>query len=150
MGNGVSWTREQKNEACLQYQILGAFNKTSKATGIPHSTLLDMSKTEEWVELATTIRDEKSNEHRAQYVAIIDKAQAVTLDKLGDATAAQANIIAATATDKVRLHDGQPTSIQGQSSDMKSLANEFRKLSQQWDEKQVNVIKTIDKKKGPI
>ncbi len=49
-------------------------------------------------------------------------------------------ISGATAYDKRQLHRNQPTAISDNSGDMKALANEFRKLSQQWDEKRVNSI----------
>jgi hypothetical protein len=54
-------------------------------------------------------------------------------------------VIAATATDKLRLHDGMPTEITDKSIDMKALANEFKQLSRQMREKQVNVVATQDK-----
>jgi len=51
-------------------------------------------------------------------------------------------ISGATVYDKQRLHRNQPTAISGKSESMNSLAQEFRKLSQQWEEKQVNVVAT--------
>ena len=62
------------------------------------------------------------------------------MEKLPEASAAQANLIACQATDKIRLHDGMPTEITGKAESMNSLAAEFRKLSQQWEEKQARVV----------
>ena len=48
--------------------------------------------------------------------------------------------VGAVTFDKLRLSLNLPTSIQDKSTDMKALANEFRKLSDQWNEKRVNSI----------
>ena len=75
---------------------------------------------------------------------MVDKAQQVALEKLPEASAAQANLIACQATDKIRLHDGMPTEITGKAESMRTLAQEFRKLSEQWEEKQTNVVEIQD------
>ena len=150
MGN-VSWTREQKEQAAIQYAIEGNLSKLSRDQSIPKSTLFTWKQDSEWVELIEQIRTEKAEEHIAKYNKIVDMTQDKTIELIPNITSARESaLIACMTQDKSLLLQGRPTSIQGQSSDMKSLANEFRKLSQQWDEKQVNVIKTIDKKKGPI
>lgn len=73
------------------------------------------------------------------------------MDELPYANAAQANLIACQATDKVRLHDGMPTSISGKSEDITVLAKQFnalsrqnQELSKQWKAKQVNVVSVQD------
>ncbi len=142
MGNGVrrtEWTREQKEQACIQYAIEGNLSKIERDTGIPDSTVGDWKQQDWWVELYGKLRDEKAEEHRAKYVAIIDKAQDRVLEALPKATAQQAMIIAGTGTDKVRLHDGMPTNIT-QSSDMLSLAKQFEAMIK---DKDVILIKDI-------
>jgi len=138
--NGSKYSDEERTQAAIHYAVTGSLVKTEEATGIPDSTIGTWKKQDWWEELVGSVRDEKSGEHRANYVEIIDKAQKQTLKALPKANAAQAHLIACQATDKVRLHDGMPTAITGKSEDMAALANEFRKLSQQWDEKQVNVV----------
>jgi len=59
----------------------------------------------------------------------VDKAQEVALEKLPEASAQQAMIIAATGTDKIRLHDGMPTEITGKVGTIADLAKEFNKLA---------------------
>ena len=68
----------------------------------------------------------------------------MALEKLPQASAAQVSIIAATATDKLRLHDGMPTEITGNTGGTQALIKKFDDLANKWDEKQVNVVKTQD------
>ncbi len=140
--NGSKYSDEQRTQAAIHYAVTGSLVKTEDATGIPDSTIGTWKKQDCWVELVGSVRNEKGEEHRAMYSQIVDRAQRITLEKLPDASAAQANLIACQATDKVKLHDGMPTAITGKADSMNSLAQEFRKLSQQWEEKQVNVVAT--------
>ena len=108
---GSKYTDEQRIEAAIQFAVLGNLKKVSKAVGIPRTTIVAWKQADWWKELSVTVLSEKADEHRAQYVRMVDKAQKVALKKLPEASAAQASIIAATATDKIRLHDGMPTAI---------------------------------------
>ena len=124
----TEWTQEQKSQACIQYAIEGSLAKIERGPlSIPSPTVCGWKKEAWWVELSEQVRSEKAEEHRAQYVQIVDKAQAQVLLKIGDASAAQANLIACQATDKVRLHDGMPTSISSQ--DNRELATVCKELS---------------------
>ncbi len=128
MGKQVSWTREQKTQAAIQYAIEGNLRKIERDQGIPEPTLSDWKNNDPlWVELIDQVRSEKAEEHRAQYVQIVDLAQQQVIAKIGDASAAQANLIACQATDKIRLHDGMPTSISSQ--DNRELAEVCKELS---------------------
>ena len=142
--SGSKYSDDQRMEVAILYAISGNAKKVAKATGIPRTTIVSWKKADWWDDAVATVRSEKADEHRAKYSELVDKAQQVALEKLPEASAAQASIIAATATDKIRLHDGMPTEISGQSGDFKALANEFKKISQQWEEKQANVVKTQD------
>ena len=128
MGKQVSWTREQKQQAAIQYAIEGNLSKIERDQGIPNQTLSDWKNNDPmWVETIGTIRDEKAEQHRAKYVQIVGLAQDQVIAKIGDASASQANLIACQATDKVRLHDGMPTSISSQ--DNRELATVCKELS---------------------
>jgi len=127
VAKGSKYTHNQKAEAAIQFAILGNMKKVAKATGIPRTTIVGWKKQDWWVELVGTIQDGKAEEHRAMYVQIIDKAQKQTLKALPKANAAQANLIACQATDKIRLHDGMPTSISSQ--DNRELAEVCKELS---------------------
>ena len=95
-------------------------------------------------EVVAEVRSEKAEEHRAQYSEIVDKAQAVTLAKLDDASAAQANLIACQATDKVRLADNMPTSIKSDSTSTQSVLDFLEQISDSYREKQARVVSTQD------
>jgi len=142
--SGSKYSDQQRMEVAILYAISGNAKKVAKATGIPRTTIVGWKKQEWWQDAVTSIQSEKADEHRAKYSELVDKAQRVALKKLPEANAAQANLIACQATDKIRLHDGMPTEITGKSTDMAALANEFRKLSEQWNEKQANVVETQD------
>jgi len=143
--NGSKYSDDQRMEVAILYAISGNAKKVAKATGIPRTTIVSWKKADWWDNAVATVRSEKADEHRAKYSELVDKAQRVALEKLPQASAAQASIIAATATDKLRLHDGMPTEIVANSKDMKALANEFKELSRQMREKQINVVQTQDK-----
>ena len=138
--NGSKYSDEQRTQAAIHYAVTGSLVKTEEATGIPDSTIGTWKKQDWWVDLVGSVRNEKGEEHRATYSQIVDKAQRMTLEKLPDASAAQANLIACQATDKVRLHDGMPTAITGKTESMSSLAKQFDALAQSFKEKQVNVV----------
>jgi len=144
VAKGSKYSDQQRMEVAVLYAISGNAKKVAKATGIPRTTIVGWKKQDWWQDAVASVRSEKADEHRAKYSELVDKAQQVALEKLPGASAAQANLIACQATDKIRLHDGMPTEITGKSTDMVALANEFRKLSEQWNEKQANVVETQD------
>ena len=84
-----------------------------------------------WQDTVEQIRAQNTDKALAKYAQMVDKAQDIALEKLPDASAAQASIIAATATatDKGRLLMNQPTSITGKSTSIDDLAREFNKLA---------------------
>jgi len=141
---GSKYTDEQRINAAVIYAAKGTYSAVIREKNIPKSTLSNWSKTDWWDEVVAEVRTEKSGEHRANYVEIIDKAQKQTLKALPKANAAQAHLIACQATDKVRLHDGMPTAITGKSENMAALAKQFDQLAQSFKEKQVNVVATQD------
>ncbi len=144
VAKGSKYSDQQRMEVAVLYAISGNAKKVAKATGIPRTTIVGWKKAEWWQDAVTSIRSEKADEHRAKYSELVDKAQQVVLKKLPEASARDAMIIAATGTDKIRLHDGMPTEITGKAESMNSLAAEFRKLSQQWEEKQARVVAVQD------
>ena len=125
---GSKYTDEQRISAAVIYAAKGTYSAVIREKNIPKSTLSNWSKTDWWVEVIAEVRTEKRGEHRAMYSQIVDKAQRITLEKLPDASAAQANLIACQATDKVKLHDGMPTSITG-NIDNRALAEQCKELS---------------------
>ena len=123
------YSNKIREEAAIQYALHGNISKTARDMDIPVKTVQSWKGSDWWDALIAKVHQEKASEHRAMYSSIVDHAQAITLAKLPEATAAQANIIAATATDKVRLLDNMPTSISGRTDSLESLKDQFRKLS---------------------
>jgi len=138
------WTREQKQQAAMLFAVNGVMSKVSQETTIPETTLSTWKREDsEWLELVTEVRSVKADEHRAMYSQLVSEAQAKALELLPTTKCAKtAMLVACMGTDKVRLHDGLATSITGKAESMDSLAQEFKKLSAKWDEKQVKVVST--------
>ncbi len=141
---GSKYSDQQRMEVVVLYAILGNAKKVAKVTGIPRTTIVGWKKAEWWQDAVTSVRSEKADEHRAKYSELVDNAQQVALEKLPEASAAQANLIACQATDKIRLHDGMPTEITGKAEAMSALAKQFDQLAQSFKEKQVNVVEVQD------
>ena len=126
------YSTEARTQAAMHYAITGVMSLVSKDTGIPEPTLSGWKKSEWWDDLITEVRSAKADEHRATYSQIVDLAQNKALELIPNMTDAKASlIIAATATDKVRLADNLPTTIRGDSESMKDLAAKFAQLSQE-------------------
>ena len=147
------YSNKQKDEAAMLYAIEGSYKKVAKTLGFPKDTVYSWSKDYAgWDELINRVQAEKATEHIATYTMIVDKAQQVVLDKLPEATAAQANIIGATATDKALLLSGRPTRITDTGSGgLAQLAQSFAEQSRAIRELEDNqsritnsVVSTID------
>ncbi len=145
--NGSKYSDEQRTQAAIHYAVTGSLVKTEKTTGIPDSTIGTWKKQGWWEELVGSVRNEKGEEHRAMYSQIVDKAQRITLEKLPDASAAQANLIACQATDKVKLHDGMPTSISG-NMDTRALAEQCKELSRTMRDHRVVAVQKESEEDG--
>jgi len=143
---GSKYTDEQRTEAAIQYAVLGNMKTVAKAIGLPRTTLNDWKKTDSWLEIIKDVQTEKNVEQRAKYSKIVDKAQQQTLDKLPDANAAQAHLIACQATDKVRIHDGMPTSISS-NMDSRELSEMCKELSRTMRDHRVVATQSKEKDK---
>ena len=138
---GSKYTDEDRQQAAVQYAVTGSLTKTEQATGIPDSTIGEWTKTEWWDDILGKVRAEKGDEHRAQYSAIVDQAQAKALELIPDMKDAKAAVLmACMSTDKIRLADNMPTSISGKSDGMEQLAATFRKLSAQHKQRMDSVV----------
>jgi len=138
----------------LEYLIKGNQAAVSRSLDIPEPTLCDWRKTDWWDELTEEFRIQKKDQIEAELTQIIEKANKETIDRLenGDVYVYQGKALRApmkgrdTATvgaiayDKLRLSLHLPTSITGKAESMSALAQQFRQLSEQWDEKQANVV----------
>ncbi len=152
---GSQYTDEQRRAVIADYCVTGNITKTAEMHNMPKQTVSNWANSDWGVELLGQIRTEKGEEFDANISKFIDAAFEQAQDRVekGDYRLMkdgklvrvpmggyQLVISGATAYDKRQLHRNQPTAISDKSGDMKALANEFRKLSQQWDEKRVNSI----------
>jgi len=126
---GSKYTVQQRMAVAVQYAVSGNAKQVAKDTGIPRTTIVGWKGQDWWQDAVEQIRAQNTDKALAKYAQIVDKAQDIALEKLPDASAAQASIIAATATDKGRLLMNQPTSITGKSTSIDDLAREFNKLA---------------------
>ena len=132
MANITQYTIEQKNEAAILYAIEGSYKRVATKLGYPKDTVYSWSKNYEgWDALITQVQTEKAAEHVANYTKIVDKAQAITLEKLDDCTASQASLVACQAQDKALLLLGRPTSIRsaGGTQALQAAADLFHALA---------------------
>ena len=129
------YTREQKQQAAIEYAIRGSYTQVGLHLDIPKQTVIDWAhKWEGWDAIIMQVHSEKEQQHRANYSKIIDLAQQQVIAKMGDATAAQANLIACQDTDKIRLIDNRPTSISsstGSQAAIQGLIEQFKKVSRE-------------------
>ena len=126
---GSKYSDEQRMEVAVLYAVSGNAKQVAKDTGIPRTTIVGWKNQEWWQDVVEQLRTQNTDKALAKYAQMVDKAQDIALEKLPDASAAQASIIAATATDKGRLLLNQPTSITGKTTSIADLAKEFNKLA---------------------
>ncbi len=137
---GSKYSVEQRMEVAVLYAVSGNAKQVAKDTGIPRTTIVGWKGQDWWQDAVEQIRAQNTDKALAKYAQMVDKAQDIALEKLPDASAAQASIIAATATDKARLLQNQPTSIRGESESIGKLVKQFEKLSRDHSNIQNSVV----------
>ena len=166
VGPGSKYTDEDRRRAVVEYCTNGVMTRVSDTTGIPDTTLAHWkNKSDWWDELVAQVRNEINEQILAQNMEIATKAGERVLDSLenGDETlvwdkdkkehvikrvkpgAYHSMLVSGISQDKARTQLNLPTSITAKAEDYQALAKQFKELSEQWDEKQVNVVKTIEK-----
>ena len=138
MGKRVGrYSDKIREQAAIEYAINGNISKVARDMDIPKATVRSWSQGDWWVELVTKVHAEKAKQHRAAYSRLVDKSLEAAnngIDKL-EGTTLSANdikalvVTAATSTDKIRLSDGQATSISGKAVGISDLSDQFRKLA---------------------
>ena len=127
--SGSKYTDVQRKEACIQCAITGVMSVVSRDMNIPEATLSEWKNHSDWWDgIFEEVRSAKADEHIARYTQLVDEGQRIALEKLPEASARDAMIISATATDKARLLMNMPTSISGKSSDLTALAERFKAI----------------------
>ena len=129
---GSKYTDDIRREAAVQFAVKGNYQAVADTLNIPKTTIQSWKNQDWFNEIIIEVRSEKSNEHIARYSELTSKALDRALDQIDNASARDATIIAATATDKQRLLMSLPTSIKGESGGIQALADAFRKLSEDY------------------
>lgn len=144
---GSKYTDDIRKQAAISYAIQGNAAAVGRELGISETTLSDWRKQEWFVAITEEVRSQNADRITAQAQKIIDSATDITLEKLPDASAKDAATIGAIWYDKLRLSLSLPTSISSNntSGQINALMDKFAELSQQWDEKQSNVVQVVEK-----
>ncbi len=155
MGKITLYDDIAKINAAYLYAASGNYSKVARDTNISRPTLMGWAKNSSvWVEALNKARQEISDEILASNLEIVIKTNEQVIDRVehGDVVLRNGKqvrvpmkgrdlaVVSGIKEDKARVALGQATSIVGKSTDMAALANEFRMLSEQWDEKQARVV----------
>ena len=142
---GSKYDDSQRKMAAVNFASMGVYSRVAQQVNIPERTLREWGKSEWWDTIVAEVRSENKDKHIAQYADLMQIAYDQCKDKLPEASARDAMIIMATAQDKARILQSLPNTYQGKAEGIEALAAQFRALSDSWEEKQVNVVETVDK-----
>jgi len=131
------YSNEQRREAVRIYMETGKGTVVAKRLGMDPSTICLWRQTEWWDDLAHEISIEIDDEVRALLRSTMVDGQKTVLAKLDTASAKDAAIIASIAIDKLRLIDGKPSRITGDTR-IDNLASQLATLSNQVNAKLVS------------
>ncbi len=168
VSRGSKYTNQQRREVVIEYHIKGNDQAVAKSTGISRQTINTWRlHSDWWDELLGEVRHEIGDQILGQNLQIAVKSGESVLDSLenGDEKlvwdkdkkehvikrvkpgAYHSMLVSGISQDKARTQLNLPTSISGKAEDYQALAKQFKELSEQWDEKQANVIATQDESK---
>ena len=125
---GSKYSDDQRMQAAVLYAVHGVGSIVSREMNIPETTISNWRKQDWWDTAIAEVRSEKQDYYIAKYGELIEEGTRVALEKLPEASARDAMIIAATANDKMRLALNQPTSISGKAEGMGELMAKFEKI----------------------
>lgn len=143
---GKHWSAKDRVKAVASWLVLGNMNKVEEATGIPAGTLHYWKTQPWWFEQVERIRQSEDQELDNQFTKIVQKTQAVVLDRLenGDfvydkegvlvrkpVSIRDAAIVSGISVDKRHILRQVPASEQnkiGMQERLKNLEMQFTKL----------------------
>lgn len=148
---GSYYTDEQRLEAVTVFSAYGNIRKAAEHLKMPDRTLYDWSKQEWWHTQLTRLREENKDLIRAKVQKIVETGFDAIQDRItnGDtylakekdengvlvdvvkrkpASLRDLGTVTGISFDKLRLIDGEPTSIRSDSSQLQDLAAQFRQL----------------------
>jgi len=158
MGKITLYDDTAKINAAYLYAASGNYSKVARDTNIPRTTIVSWAKDSPvWVDSLVKARQEISDEILAYNLEIVIKTNEEVLDRVknGDVVLTKDGkqirvpmkgrdlaVVGGIKEDKSRVALGQATSIVGKSESMASLAQVFRKLSEDWNK--LKVVATQD------
>jgi len=143
------WSDDKKAECAIAVIACEAIEKAAKQCHISPKTLGHWTRHDDrFNEVLENLQGEKALEHKQAYAKIVTKALIAAergIDELDDKALSAGDVKAlvvtgATATDKGLLLDGKPTSIRSDSRSIEQLAEQFKRISSQYEIRQVNSI----------
>ncbi len=138
------WSQDKKAQCAITLLTCGSIKQAAKQCHVPVKTLGHWALHDEYfIDKVASLQDEKSIEHQNTYGLIVDKAQQITLEKLKDASAAQANLIACQASDKALLLAGKPTKITSNSDSIEHYTKLFQDIANQVEAEQLRRVNSI-------
>jgi len=144
MTQGSKYADEQRKEAAVLYAVKGTYSQVARQTGIPKQTLRDWGQKDWWLDQIAQVRSENDELFKARYSQLIDEGTRIALEKLPEASAKEAAVIAAVAQDKLRLLMNQPTKISATSDSLSELAQRFAELSRSFRARDIGVVSVQD------
>ncbi len=157
MGRITLYDDTAKINAAYLYAASGNYSQVARDTKISRPTLMGWAKNSSvWVEALNKARQEISDEILASNLEIVIKTNEQVIDRVehGDVVLRNGKqvrvpmkgrdlaVVSGIKEDKARVALGQATSIVGKSESMASLAQVFRKLSEDWNK--LKVVATQD------
>ncbi len=152
MGKITLYDDTAKINAAYLYAASGNYSKVARDTNIPRQTIMSWAKDSPvWVDSLSKARQEISDEILASNLEIVIKTNEQVIDRVeyGDVVLRNGKqvrvpmkgrdlaVVGGIKEDKARVALGQATSIVGKAESMDSLANVFRKISEDWDKLKV-------------
>jgi len=158
MGRITLYDDTAKIDAAYLYAASGNYSRVARDTNIPRTTIVSWAMDSPvWVDSLVKARQEISDEILAYNLEIVIKTNEQIIDRIdnGDTVfdkhgvkvqmplrGRDLAVISGIKEDKARVALGQATSIVGKAESMESLANVFRKISEDWNK--LKVVATQD------
>lgn len=152
MGKITLYDDIAKINAAYLYAASGNYSKVARDTNIPRTTIVSWAKDSPvWVDSLVKARQEISDEILAYNLEIVIKTNEQIIDRIDNGDVVLRNgkqvrvpmkgrdlaVVSGIKEDKARVALGQATSIVGKAESMESLAEVFRKVSEDWDKRKI-------------
>ena len=166
---GSRYGVQERIQVAVAFIVEGNVSRTSRATGIPESTIRDSRKSDWWEQLNAEVRGEKEHEFQAGFTRMVQAAIGQVEDRLthGDVklvrgaegheerrvpvSAKDATMVAAISYDKLRLSLNLPTSIRVNTDahTLEALGKRFEEIGKAYQREVIDVTPMTGKVSAP-